>query len=465
MFISLRFPDGKEYPEYPLPREGFRGELPLSASFDDRQREVLLHYLFLACPVPEVLSYRAELAEELVSSPELEQIFRDLGQFSIPKPHRSHAAESEEIKKLQLVTAFQAFGEEFDRFCDSLDRMIPDSAAAKRCFLFCRNYRESFEYKELKIKARELLEALGFSYGFSLAVGNPNDLREPARLSKESAPPEGIRNSANRLMAEFGVLPEEPKQAPRPYTDVEVAVLTGMIRNDPKLVRRLNEFGELYTAAGTEDILRLGREALYFISANELYKAGRAAGYALCRPTFRNPGFYSSLTGMTYPSAHGTPQKADYVASPLNHITVVCGPDSEPYLNAVAFAHLSASSGGLVFAEEAAVAPVNSLQTDRRERLSMENLDEDGLCLCSHLFDAMLPRQEEAAVSEVLLRLAERNSRSVVRICSKGNLAVLQKNTEGGRLPPCTFLEAGTDRTLEELLQRHRLTPQKEADQ
>lgn len=463
MFVSLRFPDGKEYSEVPLSNHGIRKKIPESLKLSEDQIHAILRFLPRSCPDPKVLDYRAELAAELVSSPELEGIFRELSELK-EKQALVRSGGTDEINKLQTVTAFQTFAQRFDRFYKILGTTVPKSAAAKRCFLFCRNYGESFEYKELKTKAAELIRAFGFSYGFSLAVGIPTDEKSLALLRKESSTPEGVRFEADRVIAEFGGTPlQGPKSPHRPYSDIEVAVLTGIIRKDPKLTLRLEEFVQSYASANTEEILRLSEEALFFVSINELYKAGRSAGYSLCRPQFRKPGFYSEITGLCYPSQSGV-TASDYIASPLDHVTVVCGPDAESYLNAVGFAHLVASAGGLVFAKEAQISPINHLEYDHKERISTEKLNEDSLCLCGHLFDAMLPRQEDAAVSEVLLRLAEHNTRSVVRICSKSNLNVLQNKIDQKQLPPCTLLQAGTDRTLEELLQRHKLTPEKEVD-
>lgn len=465
MFASLRFPDGKEYPELLLSEKEIPEGIPFPVTLDEGQKQALLRYLPRVCPVPEVLAYRAELAAELVSSPVLESVFRQLSELNLPEEHFIRSGGTVEINQLQTITAFQTFSQRFDGFCGNLNSMIPESAAAKRCFLFCRNYAESFEYRELKKKAAELIRTMGFSLGFSMAVGNPADTEPTVRLWKESTEPQGVRFSANQVLAEFGVTPPpEPEVPRRTYTDMEVAVLTGMIRKDPKLAQKLEDFTESYAAAGTEDLLRLSEEALYFIAANEIYKAGRTAGYSLCRPSFRKPGFYSEISGLCYSTESDGVEREDYNTSPLNHISVVCGPNAESYLNAVGFAHLSASAGGLVFAKEAQIAPINCLEFDKKERISTEKLNENSLCLCSHLFDVMLPRQEEAAVSEVLLRLADRNSRSVVRICSKSNLAVLQKKIDGKQLPSCTLLQIGTDRTLEELLQRHHLTVEKEAD-
>lgn len=458
MFVSLRFPDGKEYPQSTLTDGGILRTLPDSLFCSDRQREVFLRLFSTACADPEVLNYRGELAEELVSSPALEEIFRELSDLNIPQEHFIRSGGTVEISQLQTITAFQDFAERFDRFCNGLSAVVPQSAAAKRCFLFCRNYAESFEYKELKGKAAELIRTMGFSYGFSLVAGNPFDGEPTVRLRKETTPADGVRAAVNQVLEEFGAsLPREVTQK-RPYTDMEIAVLTGMIRRDPKLSRRLEEFTQAYADAGTEEILRLSQEALGLITANEIYKKARENGYPLCRPVFRRPGFYSEITNLAYPTVQGTVATADYVASPLEHVTVVCGPDSEAYANAVEFAHIFASAGGLIFAREGQISPVNVLECDKNERVSTEKLDENGLCLCRHLFDAMLPRQEEVAVGEVLLRLADRNVRSVIRICSKSNLSVLEKEGQANRLPPCTLLQLGTDRTLEELLQRHHLT-------
>ena len=462
MFVSLRFPDRKEYPQFPLTDSGILQSIPESLFCSEGQREVFLRLFSASCADPEVLNYRAELAEELISSPALETIFTELSRLNISHEHFIRSGGTVEITQLQTVTAFRDFAQRFDRFCETLSAVVPQSTAAKRCFLFCRNYAESFEYKELKGKAAELIRTMGFSYGFSLEAGNPFDPSPAVRLRKESTPADGVYASANNVLEEFGACSEEEPTEKRPYTDMEIAVLTGMIRRDAKLSRRLEEFTQAYADAGTEELLRLSEEALFFTAANEIYKAGRNAGYSLCRPQFRNLGFYSEITDLSYPTEQNTVAAANYAASPLEHVMVVCGPDSEAYAKAVEFAHIAASAGGLIFAKEAQISPVNVLEADKNRRISTDRLDENGLCLCYKLFDAMLPRQEEVAVREVLLRLGDRNVRSVVRICSKSNLTVLQKEGEANRLPPCTPLQLGTDRTLEELLQRHHLTAEQE---
>lgn len=463
MFISLRFPDGSEYPEIPLSvAPTGLDDIIKNLTLSDLQKKTLLHYLPLSCPHPDVLSYRAEFAAEVFSNPDLQRIFRGFSLFSETGASvLSSEYGTPETDKLQRLTWFETFAKRLDAFRTSLEGISPESAAAKRFFLFLRNYTESFEYLELKTKAAELRRAFAFEYGCTLTVGNPSDPEGVARLRKKTTPPDGVRATADRVLKEFGVDPKpEPNGKPRPYTHTEAAVLTGMIRKDSRLARKLEEFTELYGASGADALMRLSEEALYYISLNEIYRWGHQKGYTVCRPVFRKPGFYGEIFGLNYLDHENTVQKTDYLTSPLNHITVVCGPDGENYLRAVAFAHLCASAGGLIFAEGAEISPVNCLEGDQNERIRTDGLNEAGLCICNRLFDVMLPRQEEAAVSSVIQSLNDRHPRSVIRICSKSNLSVLQKKIDGGRLPPCTLLQLGNDRTLEELLQRHKLTAQ-----
>lgn len=463
MYTSLRFPDGKSYPEVTLSPEAVDlAGILTDCGLTPQQYNTVLRLLPLSCPDPDVLSYRAELAAELFSSPRLQQILGEFAAIDNRNQERNSAEnKTAETDKLQTISAFEDFCVRFDKFRTSLDGFVPQSAAAKRFFLFCRNYGEGFEYKELKIKAAELRRELKFELGYTLIMGSPADDTGSIRLHKGVSVPLGICTAATQVLKEFGASKDGEQDLSRtPYTDVETAILTGIIRKDPKLSRRLEEFYHLYQASDFKTLMRLKEEALFYTAVNQIYKAGEKQGYTVCCPAFRNPGFYTEILGLNFTSETDKTEKADYITSPLNHITVAVGPDADAYLRAVGFAHLCASAGGLVFAQEAAISPVNHLEYDNNTKIRTNELNEEGLCLCTHLFDAMLPRQEEAAVNEVILRLNDQHPRSVIRICSKSNLSILQKKMDGGLLPPCTLLQIGTDRTLEELLQRHKLTAQ-----
>lgn len=462
MFVSLRFPDGKEYPEALLSTDAVRQSLP----GDDKTEasDAAVDFLRRSCPDPTVLRYRSEFAEELANDPQIAEIFRELD--GLKRVFPTHASgQTEETKLLRTVAAFETFSGAFDGFCARLSAKSPQSAAARRCFLFCRNYGEGFGYKELKTKAGEISRMLGFAYGFTLEAGRIGDGDTPVLLRKESAETEGVQVFADRVTAQFGGTPLTEQEPPlREYGDTESIVLTALIRRDPKAAARLREFADLYAAAGTEDLLRLSREAEGFLAVNEYYTAAKEAGLPLCRPEISEPGYYSEIKGLRYRSGEEGAVAFDYEASPMNHVTVVCGPDAKAVLEAVGTAHLCASAGGLVFCDEARISPVGRLERDEKGRLCIEDLDEHSLCLCENLFDAMLPRQEEAALNAVLTGLSDRPARTVVRVCAKSNLTALKKKIDERLLPPCTLLKAGEDRTLEELLKRHDLAGKGEND-
>ncbi len=453
MYASLRFPTAPaEEFEYELTED----MLPFlsKCALSEEEQRAAMRFLRRVCPAEEVLAYRGQVGAELLSSPQLQRVFSDLARLGRNFPA---GIPQREVDQLRTLARFETFAAEFDEFCKTLQGIIPESDGAKRCLRFLKLYEESFEYKELKHKAMDLIHAFGFDDGVALSVGSPNE-EGISRLFRND-PSDGIDASVLRVMKEFDITPpQETVPPPRDYTDTEAAVLTGMIRGKSELGRRMEEFFALYTACGTQDILRLCDEAYCFSVMNKIYTQGCAMGYGVCCPTYLPMGFYTELTDLYYPTEQGDCARADYIASPLNHITLVCGPDSEAYLNSVAMAHVFASAGGLVFAESARISPIDRPERDRKEQINITNLNEHSLCLCAHLFDVMLPRQEEAAVSEVIRQLSERTVRSVVRICSKSNLTALEKQMEKGSLPPCTLLQAGTDRTLEDLLKRHNLT-------
>ncbi|MBQ1217882.1 MAG: hypothetical protein IIX85_07975 [Clostridia bacterium] len=460
MFASLRFPDGKSYNEIYLPPEEFGLEALLDeVDLTPLQRDTILKYLPLSCDDPDVLSYRAELATEVFTSGELQRIFSQfaaLGEASFPikHPHNSTA----ETDCVRTVTLFEEFSARFEHFRTELEGVVPKSAAAVRFFRFCRNYAESFEYKELKSRAADLRRDFGFERGYLISLGNPKDQAPTVKL-RTCNEAEGISDTVRRVMEEFGVVrPPVKNDKNRLCSDAEVAVLTGIIRKDPRLHHRLQEFTELYEASGSGDLIRLCEEAVYYNAVNRLYLRWHEQGYTVCRPVFRNAGFYSEIFGLNYKTETDKIGKEDFITSPLNHITVVFGPDAGAYLDAVKTAHFFASSGGLICAEGAEIAPIDRLERDKQESLHTEGLTEHSLCLCGYMFDAMLPRQEDAAAAEVIDTLSKTCTRSVVRICCKSNLTALQKRMDGGTLPPCTLLQVGTDYTLEELLQRHKLT-------
>lgn len=461
MFASLRFPVAPV--EETLLPFGADGKVLQSLSLTQEQKDALSVYLCRACPDPSVLEYRSEFAAELLESPDLQALFTDFSALAdLPEPPEAMGSQGETVR-LRVIARFETFSARFDAFCARLDGVVPESNAAKRCLRFLRSYRDRYEYKELKHKAADLLRTFSFEKGVDCHVGELTGEGTALLLPPRA---DGLVDGIERLSEEFGCASLPPcTGSERAYTETEAAVLTAVIRADALIARRMEEFFTLYEACGTEDIFRLCEEAAYFTAMNVIYTEGRRAGYPVCRPVLRAPGFYTEIFGLGYPTAQKTVAKADFVTSPLDHVTVVCGPDAIGYLEAVGFAHRAACAGGLVFAERAEISPINRLERDETERLRVEGLTENGLCLCSHLFDAMLPRQEEAAAERVLISLCEKTVRSVLRICSKSNLTALQNCVRDGKIPPCSFLQAGNDRTLEELLLRHRLTADALADE
>lgn len=456
MYASLRFPDVPKGRETPLNPDAFGVPSLLSKiQWVAREKKALLTYLPLACSDPVVLDYRAEFATELFSSEKLQEILSEFCSL-----HRDPPAPSgtEETERLQTIAHFEAFSERFDEFRKKLDGFSPESDGAKRFVRFCKTYGDSAEYRTLKGKASELLRALNFEKGISLEVGGLTE-REGTALLHRDPNPYGVWSLLGQARNFFEDVSLEPmEELSRPYTPVESAVLTGVLRKTIGILPRMEEFFTLYSATETEAFLRLRDEGTFYLAMNRLYREGNQRGYSLCRPRFREEGFYGELLGLNFPSQEEGVGSADYLSSPIAPVTVVCGPDSEAYLWAVGFAHLCASAGCLVFAQKAEISPINRGERDLREQVCVEGLNEHSLCLCANLFDVMLPRQEEAAVKEVIRSLSERSARSVIRICSKSNLSALQKQADAGQISPCTLLQAGTDRTLEDLLQRYNLT-------
>lgn len=451
MYASLLFPAPAEG-EVLLGAEVLDGLLAEQGA-DAEDRRILTEYLGRVSSDPAVLQYRAELGAELAASAPLQKIltaFAALGR-DWPVPEKG------ELDGLRRLARFERFSREFDAFCRILSDVIPESEGFRRCFRFLKRYAESYEYKELKCKAAELVEAFGFDKGVCYAVGQPAE-EGTARLFR-AEDSDGVFARTEALLREFD-LPRKDTPAPltREYTDVEAAVLMGVIRGSTEITRRLEEFFALAEACGTEDLLRLSREAAFYTALNRLYAEGHRRGYSLCVPRFRPMGFYTQIKGLCHPSAEIGVGRTDYQSSPMEPVTVLCGPDSKGFLHAIALAHVIGSFGGLIFAEEAEISPADRIATDRDGQISTEGLNEHSLCLCRNLFDAMLPRQEEAAVSEVIRPLAERAVRSVVRIRSKSNLAALQRMIRENILPPCALTQAGADRTLEDLLKEHSLT-------
>lgn len=458
-FVSLRFPDSANYPVWSLPPDPLLKTRLMEAGIKEENAAQITKHAAQVCPDPNVLSYRAEFAAELFSVPEAEQWFTAFSRFGMKlNPIRKHCHPETKIDLL-LLTMFERFTEEFESLTDLSEQVPVESTAARRLFLYCRNLRESVDYREAKIRATEFRQKLGLKYGFSLFA--PQKAKSVCLMKKEQTESDGIWQKVCRAEEEFGSS-GLPYKVPAPSDpETERNTLCSLLEKDSKLTHAAELFREAYQAAEIDRVLQLSEEAELACGMNTFYRFHSSRnGYTVTRPIFRAPGFYSELFGLNYTSGNGGTAKADFQTSPLNHITVAFGPDAEAYLSAVRIAHLIASAGGLVFAERAEISPINGLYCDQNGTVSFETADEGSLCLCSHLFDTMLPRQEEAAACAVLRQLSGTNARSLVRICGKSNLSVLQKKSEIGILPPCTALQIGTDYTLEELLKRHRLTPQ-----
>lgn len=460
MFASLRFPGNELCRESRLSPGTVPEEIQKILQIPPLQTRILNEYLFLSCPNPAVLEYRAALGEELRSNLPLQKALEAYGTLYLSLEPLTGGG-TEETALFRSALHFERFSRGFDRFCRILPECSAQSEAGRRFLRYCKAVSESFEYRELRVKAGELIRDFGFQKGFTLTVGSPLAEEGTVRLQRNEAAPEGLQPTAEALLRQFGGEISKPNPVSRPYTETETAVLTGILRREPKLLRRLEEFHGRYGESGLKNLFLLGKEAVYYTLMNRLYQRAEEAGLPLCRPSFRNPGFYSEIRDLAYLPPDEPVGRADFVSTPFAPITVVAGPHGEAYGKAVEFAHIAASAGGLLFAREAEIAPVDRIERDTGGEVNADYLTAESLCIALKCFDTLLPRQEEGAVSTLIKALSNRTTGSLIRICSKSNLTLLQKQTEGGQLPRCTLLLLGKDPSLEELLQRHK-TPRKE---
>ncbi len=215
--------------------------------------------LFSAIPT-EVLNYRKEFAEELLSSSPLRDAFRlcaEIPNIALPK-----AQPSKEAAEYEKVTSFLAFATFFDTFCSFISPLIPQSRAAKRCFLTFRNYGESFEYRKRKTVALELIRQLHWDGGYSL-FSQPSGA---VRIVKETTLPDGICFALDRAVELLGRPPEEESLFPKERNNTETALLTGLLRRNESLFRAFRNFNA-DEPREYNDLLRIGAEAALYQSA------------------------------------------------------------------------------------------------------------------------------------------------------------------------------------------------------
>ena len=458
MFASLFFPEAKNCTEFPI---SVNPDL-FTTTFDtlgftEEERKDFLDRIHRGSDDPAVLTYRAQLQAEIFASAPLREILEAFSRFcALCSRAREYVTGTTPDDALRMLTLFEGLSGLLGAFLKKLDTFVPESAAAKRLWLFCRAYAASFEYRELKTKAADLRRELCMENGYTLNVGDPLAPARTLTLKKDATPAEGIFALTQRMTESFTGEKEPAEPAPnRPYTEQEAHLIVRYLQADPKRCRKAEEFAALYLASDTDTLLRLGKEAAFYLSADKYYRHFSVQGLPLCVPSFTQEREFF-LEQLQYSTAAGM-GKTDVALDDNVRLGVVFGPDSAAMTDAVHRAAIMGCWGGLIFAHRARIPLLKELREDKNGNLSSKNLDAGCFCICGHLFDTLLPRQEEVAAEAVINRLAATGAYGWLRICSRNNLDSLRRKCSAKDLPACRITEAGTDYTLDDLLKnRHR---------
>lgn len=255
MYASFLYPEGNEIPVTP-------DSVPFSSPNEAYAR------IFSAHASPQTLAYRKEFWEELHRCEEIKGLlflWADLLRPRLPLKEKH----TDESKTYHAVTEFLLFCEDFEEFCKILSQTVPQSRGAKRCAMVLRNYGESYEYRQLKGIAKDLIHSLGWEYGFTL-IPRPAQEELPSRLIQETVIPAGIGETAERVLGLFGGSVEQEPFPLRERTQTEIALITQRMRKDVKLSGKFRQFVLCLSQSNLKEIRRIcGEAALYRAALGE----------------------------------------------------------------------------------------------------------------------------------------------------------------------------------------------------
>lgn len=252
MHASFLYPEGNDIPVA-------ADSVPFSSPNEAYAR------IFSPHATQQTLAYRREFWEELNRNKEVRHLlyqWANLLRSRLPLK-RNH---TEESKLYHAVTEFLLFCEDFEEFCQLLAHTVPQSRGAKRCTMVFRNYRESYEYRQWKGIAKDLIASLGWDCGFTLIPHHPQE-DQPSRLIQETVFPAGIRATADRVLVLFGGTPESEVFPLRERTQTEIALISQRMRKDPKLTGRFRQFLQCLSQSDFKEIRRICREAWLYRTA------------------------------------------------------------------------------------------------------------------------------------------------------------------------------------------------------
>jgi DNA mismatch repair protein MutS len=261
----------------------------VSGLVERRKREDLAHFFWTPAPTIDAARYRQEVFRDLQDEPILHALDRYAQQLADMRRWRklSTDAWSEHERQMLAFEAVRRYLAAVRELRDSLSSTTPASRALRSLGSWLDLHVESAGHRALRESADTLQARLsGIDYrvrilGDRVYVGYPKD--EIAYTPEIDATFERFRH---------GEVDDHRMKVPRgPGLDhVEAQILSLVARLYPAEFRALAAFLDRWSDFAAPTLMRLDREAHFFLAFHDLTERHRQAGVAYCLPELVDAG-------------------------------------------------------------------------------------------------------------------------------------------------------------------------------
>jgi|GEM_PF-141259 len=375
---------------------------------DPRRERFVGGVLTALCTDPQILSYRAEVVDDLLADATLREALRDtLPDLEALGQERRLGPDAGPVQRIvQRLVALELFVDVTLSLSQALDRAAPRARALQALRATVKALAETPPFPALQADLPALRAQITAARGVTIGINLSDDLlpQSATILSLETERMEGRPGLLERLLGRAGgragLTPLRPGDGA-----TDNALLRDLRRLLERVVAPVGEALERYTTIQTHILAGLGPELALLLHAAALIARVQRAGLPLCRPQVAPLAERSTAIAECYnlslalrllEQAEGPGDLAARVVTNTatldssGRVWILTGPNrggKTTYTRAIGLAHVLAQAGLYVPGRAARLSPVDAIYTHfpaaERAQVGQGRLDDEAARLAT----------------------------------------------------------------------------------